>query len=207
MRANRLARQRALSAYTKFSVHVSADLCVAFGRTSSFLGSRDDFDFDVAEHDGVDFVHQVIKRVDVGTARPERADCNRLLHRYPLCLVELSSRPTESDFARAHARRVSQLAPRPGNLSRRPGRARGRDQSISVARDFLFCLSPLLDGRDLAGHRPGHFAFPLANSISRMAQTLNDARDWQRGMLRYEQGGIAQRPDAVIPGKINRFSV
>jgi hypothetical protein len=25
-------------------------------------------------------------------------------------------------------------------------------------------------------------------------QTLNDARDWQRGMLRYEQGGIAQRP-------------
>jgi Glycosyltransferase family 87 len=26
-------------------------------------------------------------------------------------------------------------------------------------------------------------------------QTLNDARDWQRGMLRYEQGGIAQRPE------------
>src|SRR5205823_7724370 len=25
-------------------------------------------------------------------------------------------------------------------------------------------------------------------------QTLNDARDWQRGMLHYEQGGIAQRP-------------
>jgi hypothetical protein len=25
-------------------------------------------------------------------------------------------------------------------------------------------------------------------------QTLSDARDWQRGMLRYEQGGIAQRP-------------
>jgi alpha-1,2-mannosyltransferase len=25
-------------------------------------------------------------------------------------------------------------------------------------------------------------------------QTLNDARDWQRGMLRYEQSGIAQRP-------------
>ena len=25
-------------------------------------------------------------------------------------------------------------------------------------------------------------------------QSLNDARDWQRGMLRYEQGGIAQRP-------------
>src|SRR5438874_5805237 len=24
-------------------------------------------------------------------------------------------------------------------------------------------------------------------------QTLNDARDWQRGMLHYEQGGIAQR--------------
>jgi hypothetical protein len=26
-------------------------------------------------------------------------------------------------------------------------------------------------------------------------QTLNDARDWQRGMLHYEQGGIAQRPE------------
>jgi hypothetical protein len=26
-------------------------------------------------------------------------------------------------------------------------------------------------------------------------QTLNDARDWQRGMLRYEQRGIAQRPE------------
>jgi len=26
-------------------------------------------------------------------------------------------------------------------------------------------------------------------------QTLNDARDWQRGMLRYEQSGIAQRPE------------
>src|SRR5438132_3869460 len=26
-------------------------------------------------------------------------------------------------------------------------------------------------------------------------QTLNDARDWQRGMLRYEQGGIAERPE------------
>ena len=26
-------------------------------------------------------------------------------------------------------------------------------------------------------------------------QTLNDARDWQRGMFRYEQGGIAQRPE------------
>src|SRR5438132_12380899 len=26
-------------------------------------------------------------------------------------------------------------------------------------------------------------------------QTLNDARNWQRGMLRYEQGGIAQRPE------------
>ena len=25
-------------------------------------------------------------------------------------------------------------------------------------------------------------------------QSLNDARDWQRGMLHYEQGGIAQRP-------------
>src|SRR6184192_1496728 len=25
-------------------------------------------------------------------------------------------------------------------------------------------------------------------------QTLSDARDWQRGMLHYEQGGIAQRP-------------
>jgi hypothetical protein len=26
-------------------------------------------------------------------------------------------------------------------------------------------------------------------------QTLDDARDWQRGMLHYEQGGIAQRPE------------
>src|SRR2546430_7571072 len=26
-------------------------------------------------------------------------------------------------------------------------------------------------------------------------QSLNDARDWQRGMLHYEQGGIAQRPE------------
>ena len=26
-------------------------------------------------------------------------------------------------------------------------------------------------------------------------QTLSDARDWQRGMLHYEQGGIAQRPE------------
>ena len=26
-------------------------------------------------------------------------------------------------------------------------------------------------------------------------QTLNDVRDWQRGMLHYEQGGIAQRPE------------
>src|SRR5260370_42319332 len=26
-------------------------------------------------------------------------------------------------------------------------------------------------------------------------QTLNDARDWQGGMLHYEQGGLAQRPE------------
>src|SRR4029077_2213801 len=132
----------------------------------------DDFDFDVAQHDGVDSVHQVFKRVDVGTARPERADCNRLLHRYPLCLVELSSRSTESDFACAHARRLSQLAPRPGNLSRRPGCARGRGQSVSLARNFLSCLSPLLDSRDFAGGRVDHFALAFANSVSRMAPDL-----------------------------------
>ena len=107
-----------------------------------------------------------------GTACPERAHCHRLFHRYSLCLVELSSRPAESVFARTHARSLSQLASWPGNLSRRPGCARGCDQSIPVARDFLFCLSPLLDSCDFTGHRPGHLAFNSANSISRMAPDL-----------------------------------
>src|SRR5207248_5633858 len=62
--------------------------------------------------------------------------------------------------------------PRPGNLSWRPRCAGGRDQSVPLARDFLFCLSPLLDGRDLTGHHPGYLTFPSANSISRMAPDL-----------------------------------
>src|SRR5438477_341441 len=134
--------------------------------------ARAHFDFVVAQHAGVDSVHQVFKRVDIGAARSERAHCRRHLHRYAFCLVELSSRPTEPGFARAHARCFSQLAPRPRNLSRRHGRARGRDQSVSFACHFLSCLSPLLDGRDLARNCAGYPAFPFTNSISRLAPDL-----------------------------------
>ena len=167
----------------------------AFGGTSVFWKARPDFHFVGSKYDGVDSVHQVFEHVDFGAARSERADCHCQFHCYPLCLVELSSRTAKSDFARAHARRLSQLAPRPGNFSRRPGCTRGRNQSVSLARHFLSCLSPLLDGRDFPVIALVILLLLLPIPFRGWHQTLNDARDWQRGMLHYEQGGIAQRPE------------
>ncbi len=183
-----------LPARPKFSVHVSAYLRVAFGGAGVFWKAGADFDFDVAEYDGVDSVHQVFQRVDFRNARSERAGCLCQFHCHSICLVELSSRPTESAFTHAHARCLSQLAADREILA-----------GMLVALAAAIKAFPLLAILYFVYRRYWTAAISLVIALvillfllpipfRGLHQTLSDARDWQRGMLHYEQGGIAQRP-------------
>ena len=161
-----------------------------------------------AQHRRVASVHLVYKRVDFGKAHSKLADRYRESHRDAICLVELSSRPTQSCIARAHAGCFSQLAPSPANLGRRVDcslRPRSKPSRCSPFLTLFIAATGRLRRPSLVSLIILLLILPIP--FRGWQQTVNDVSEWQRGMLHYEEGGIAQRPEReVTAGKINRFS-
>ncbi len=181
---------------TNFSVHVSADVRADFGGGSIFWKARADFDFVFAQHRCVDSVHPVFERVDFrnGALKTRRLSSPISLS-FHLSGRLIISASRVSFCSRSCSVRFSACATARKSWPALWLRSRSRSKRSRCSRFFILFIAVI-------GRPRFHWSSPSSSCFSfcqfhfaEWHQTLNDARDWQRGMLHYEQGGIAQRPE------------